>query len=68
MAEGMGVSAAYLSALEHGHRGAPSFDMLQRITGYLNVIWDGAEELQRVAALSSPRITIDTPSVLDFRT
>ena len=60
MAEGMGVSAAYLSALEHGHRGAPSFDMLQRITGYLNVIWDDAEELQRVAALSSPRITIDT--------
>jgi len=60
MAEGMGVSAAYLSALEHGHRGAPSFDMLQRITGYLNVIWDEAEELQRVAALSSPRVTIDT--------
>lgn len=60
MAKSIGVSAAYLSALEHGHRGQPSWELLQRIIGYFNVIWDEAEELQRLAALSHPRITIDT--------
>lgn len=60
MAKAIGVSAAYLSALEHGHRGQPSWELLQRIIGYFNVIWDDAEELQRLAALSHPRVTIDT--------
>lgn len=60
MAMDIGVSAAYLSALEHGHRGQPSWELLQRIIGYFNVIWDEAEELQRLAALSHPRVTIDT--------
>lgn len=60
MADSIGVSAAYLSALEHGHRGQPSWEMLQRIIGYFNVIWDDAEELQRLAGLSHPRVTIDT--------
>ena len=59
-AKALGVSAAYLSALEHGHRGQPSWELLQRIIGYFNVIWDEAEELQRLAALSHPRVTIDT--------
>ena len=27
---------------------------------YFNVIWDEAEELQRLAELSDPRVTIDT--------
>lgn len=60
MAEGIGVSAAYLSALEHGHRGKPSFAFIQRLIGFLNIIWDEAEELQRLAELSDPRVTIDT--------
>ena len=60
MAKALGVSAAYLSALEHGHRGQPSWELLQRIIGYFNVIWDEAEELQHLAALSHPRVTIDT--------
>jgi len=60
MAAGIGVSAAYLSALEHGDRGLPSFALLQRITGYLNVIWDEAEELQWVATLSDPKVEVDT--------
>ena len=34
--------------------------MLQRIIHYFNVIWDEAEELQRLAELSDPRVTIDT--------
>ncbi len=60
MAAALNVSAAYLSALEHGHRAAPSFDFVQRVTGYFNVIWDEAEELQRLAALSNPKPSIDT--------
>ena len=60
MAASIGVSAAYLSALEHGHRGQPSWELLQRIIGFFNVIWDEAEELQQLAGLSNPRVTIDT--------
>jgi transcriptional regulator with XRE-family HTH domain len=60
MAAALSVSAAYLSALEHGHRAAPSFDFVQRVTGYFNVIWDEAEELQRLASISNPKISIDT--------
>ncbi len=60
MAGAIGVSAAYLSALEHGRRGQPTWDKLQRIIQYFNIIWDEAEELQRLAMISDPRITIDT--------
>ncbi|MDR6103742.1 transcriptional regulator with XRE-family HTH domain [Agrobacterium larrymoorei] len=60
MALAIGVSPAYLSALEHGKRGTPSFDLLQRIAGYFNIIWDDAEELFRLAGTSHPRVTIDT--------
>ena len=60
MAAALGVSSAYLSALEHGKRGKPTGFLLHRIISYFNVIWDEAEELQRLAELSDPRITIDT--------
>jgi transcriptional regulator with XRE-family HTH domain len=60
MADELGVSSAYLSALEHGRRGTPTWLLIQRIIGYFNVIWDEAEELQALAALSAPRVVIDT--------
>lgn len=60
MAAAIGVSPAYLSALEHGHRGIPSWSMLQRILGYFNVIWDEADELAELAQRSHPRAVIDT--------
>ncbi|WP_439272985.1 helix-turn-helix domain-containing protein [Pseudochrobactrum sp. HB0163] len=60
MAEAIRVSAAYLSALEHGRRGQPTWDLLQRIIGYFNIIWDEAEALQKLAMISHPRVTIDT--------
>lgn len=60
MAAAIGVSAAYLSALEHGKRGEPSFEFLQRVAGYFNVIWDEADELFGIAALSAPRVVVDT--------
>jgi len=60
MAEGLGVSPAYLSALEHGKRGQPTWMMLQRIMAYFNVIWDEAEALRMLADLSDPRVVVDT--------
>jgi len=60
MAAALNVSSAYLSALEHGKRGKPTWILLQRIIHYFNVIWDEAEELQRLAELSDPKVAIDT--------
>jgi transcriptional regulator with XRE-family HTH domain len=60
MADGLGVSSAYLSALEHGKRGRPGWHLIQRILSYFNIIWDDAEEVVRLARISHPRITIDT--------
>lgn len=60
MAEEIGVSPTYLSALEHGRRGRPSWGFVQRVIQYFNVIWDDAEELQRLAEVSHPRVIIDT--------
>ena len=60
MAEALGVSSAYLSALEHGKRGRPGWHLIQRILSYFNIIWDEADEVVRLARISHPRITIDT--------
>ena len=60
MAAALGVSAAYLSALEHGRRGVPTWAFTQKIIGYFNIIWDDAEEVQRLAETSHPRVVIDT--------
>ncbi len=60
MAEALGISAAYLSALEHGRRGRPTHAMVVAICVQLNIIWDEADELHRLARLSHPRVTVDT--------
>ena len=60
MADAVGVSSAYLSALEHGNRGRPSWYLVQRIIAYFNVIWDEAEEIETLAKISHPKVTIDT--------
>lgn len=60
MAADLGVSPAYLSALEHGNRGRPGPGLILQICGYFELIWDEAEELKRLAALSHPRIVVDT--------
>lgn len=63
MAAALEVSAAYLSALEHGNRGRPSWYLLQRTIAYFNIIWDDAEELVKLARLSHPKVTIDTSNL-----
>ena len=60
MATELGVSSAYLSALEHGYRGRPGTGFLQQICGYFNLIWDEAEEIKHLARLSHPRVVVDT--------
>ena len=60
MAADLGVSATYLSALEHGRRSKPNWSFVQRVIHYFNIIWDEADELQRLADLSNPRIVVET--------
>ncbi len=60
MAHTIGVTPTYLSALENGKRGKPTWALVQRIIAYFNVIWDEAEDLQRLAELSQPKVTVDT--------
>ena len=60
MAADLGVSAAYLSALERGNRGVPSWQFIQKVITYFNIIWDDAEELQTLARASDPNVRIST--------
>jgi transcriptional regulator with XRE-family HTH domain len=60
MAKDLGVTSAYFSALEHGHRGRPGPGLIQQISGYFDLSWDQVEELQELAALSAPRVVVDT--------
>jgi transcriptional regulator with XRE-family HTH domain len=60
MAAHLGVSSAYLSALERGERGKPTWTLIQGVLQYFNIIWDEADELARLADMSDPRAKIDT--------
>ena len=60
MAAHLGVSSAYLSALERGERGKPTWALIQGVLQYFHIIWDEADELARLADLSDPRVKIDT--------
>ena len=55
----LGVSAAYLSALEHGKRGRVSFAMVDQICVYFDLIWDDAEALKNAAMLSHPKPVVN---------
>jgi transcriptional regulator with XRE-family HTH domain len=60
MAARLQVSPAYLSALEHGHRGVPGTGLVHQVCEVLGLIWDEADELARLARLSHPRVVVDT--------
>ena len=60
LAAALQVSAAYLSALEHGRRGQPSAGLVHQVNEFFGLIWDDAEELARLARLSHPKVTLDT--------
>ena len=60
LATALQISPAYLSALEHGHRGVPSSGLVHQICDAFGLIWDEADDLTRLARLSHPRVTVDT--------
>jgi transcriptional regulator with XRE-family HTH domain len=60
MAKALKVSPAYLSALEHGHRGKPTPGLVQQVAAYFNLAWDQVDELKQLADLSDPKISLDT--------
>ncbi len=68
LAESLQVSAAYLSALEHGKRGAPSAGLVHQVNEFFGLIWDEADELSALARLSNPRVTVDTAGMAPERT
>lgn len=68
MAAALHLSPAYLSALEHGRRGAPTPALLVQICEYFHLIWDDYEELHRLAARSHPRVMVDTSGLSPLAT
>lgn len=60
MAAALQVSSAYLSALEHGRRGAPSAGLIHQICQYFELIWDDADELAALAKQSRPRLKLNS--------
>lgn len=60
LARALHVSAAYLSALEHGRRGKPSAGLIHQVNEHFGLIWDEAEEMVRLARISHPRVVVDT--------
>ena len=56
MASALEVSPAYLSALEHGRRGAPSAGLIHQICEFFGLIWDDADELKALAYLSLAKL------------
>ena len=56
----LGVSAAYISALEHGRRGKPSPAFVDQICVWFGLIWDDAEQLKYLAQMSHPKPTMKT--------
>jgi transcriptional regulator with XRE-family HTH domain len=68
LAEALQVSTAYLSALEHGRRGAPSAGLVHQVNEYFGLIWDEADDLSRLARLSNPRVTVNTAGLTPEQT
>jgi len=62
------VSAAYVSALEHGKRGAPSAGLVHQVCDVFGLIWDEAEALAQLARLSHPRVVVDTAGLTPEQT
>ncbi len=60
LADMLQISAAYLSALEHGRRGRPGPGLVHQVNEVFGLIWDEAEEIAVLARDSRPKVTLDT--------
>jgi len=58
MAESMGVSSAYLSALEHGKKGAPNADFVSLLEAKLKLNAAQRDELRRAVRDSATNLAI----------
>ena len=68
LADRIEVSGAYLSALEHGKRGAPGTGLVHQVCDAFGLIWDEAEALAQLARLSHPRVVVDTAGLTPEQT
>jgi len=68
MAAALEISAAYLSGLEHGRRGAPSAGLIHQICHYFGLIWDDADELAALAKFSRPRLKLHAAGLTPAQT
>lgn len=68
MAAALEVSAAYLSALEHGRRGAASTGLIHQICQLFGLIWDDADELNALARQSRPRLRLNSAGLTAAQT
>ncbi len=68
LAAALEVSPAYLSALEHGHRGTPSAGLVHQICAQFSLIWDDADELKALAKLSRPRVRVNAAGLTPAQT
>lgn len=60
LASALGVSSAYLSALEHGNRGKPARELTLQICSYFDLVFDESEALKKLAEMSHPRVVVNT--------
>jgi len=68
LAAALQVSSAYLSALEHGRRGAPGPGLVHQVNEYFGLIWDEADDLARLAKLSAPRVRVNAAGLTPEQT
>lgn len=68
MAAALEVSAAYLSALEHGRRGTASTGLIHQICQLFGLIWDDADELLALAKQSRPRLRLNSAGLTAAQT
>ena len=68
LAQRLALSPAYLSALEHGHRGMAGPKLLHRLSEAFGLDWNEADLLRRLAQLSHPRVTVDTAGLSPAKT
>jgi transcriptional regulator with XRE-family HTH domain len=68
LADQLQISTAYLSALEHGKRGAPSAGLVHQVNEFFGLIWDEADDLVGLARLSNPRVTVNTAGMTPEQT
>jgi transcriptional regulator with XRE-family HTH domain len=60
VAEMLEVTSAYLSAVEHGKKGAPSAALVSKLENLLSLTTDQRKELRRAAAASITSVSISS--------